>query len=339
MIAAAVETRPFGWLRDERFDLTLIVGTAALALASGMLALAHPEWFPVIFFADLWLLGYHHVIATFTRLCFDGASVREHKFFLFGLPVLVVIGVASLAFGVGAWTIATLYFYWQAWHYARQSWGVSRAYARKAGAGPQPDGREQLVFYLMPIAGVLWRSAQGPETFLGMPFIALPVPQWLAAAALAAAALGLAWQGANRFARWRRGELPAAESLYLFSHHLMFFAGYVLIPDITFGWLAINVWHNAQYLLFVRLFNEKKFSKGEHPGARVLAWMSQPRNLAWYFVITLAISTAVYAAIGQAIAFAAVVPGALVYMAINFHHYVVDAYIWKARTFKKANAA
>lgn len=89
---AVSQPLPAGWLRSAGFDHFFITGIAAFALLSAAVVVARPELFQLILFADLWLLGYHHVIATFTRLAFDRESLREHRFFVFYLP-FIVIGV------------------------------------------------------------------------------------------------------------------------------------------------------------------------------------------------------------------------------------------------------
>ncbi len=57
-------TRRVGWLRGPAFDLSFIAGTTAIAVASGALVVMDPRLFVPILLLDLWLLGYHHVIAT-----------------------------------------------------------------------------------------------------------------------------------------------------------------------------------------------------------------------------------------------------------------------------------
>ena len=79
-IATSPDTTAPGWLRSRSFDLTFIVGVAALAIASGWLVVNDPRLFAPILLLDLWLLGYHHVIATYTRLCFDRASFKRTSF-------------------------------------------------------------------------------------------------------------------------------------------------------------------------------------------------------------------------------------------------------------------
>jgi hypothetical protein len=95
------------------------------------------------------------------------------------------------------------------------------------------------------------------------------------------------------------------------------------------GWLVLNVWHNAQYLLFVWMFNANRFKDGVDPEDRLLSTISEEQRTLLYTGVCLAISTALYLAIGHV---AAVLPVALVtYQAINFHRYVVDGVIWKVR--------
>lgn len=330
-LAAAERTgAPAGWLRGREFDLVFILGIATLAGAVGALAAANQQLFVVFLLGDLWLLGYHHVVATFTRLCFDRASRREYRFILFVLPALVAAGVAAAAFGIGAWTLPTVYFYWQWFHYTRQSWGVSQAYRRKAGGIPDEDPiATKLVVYLVPLFGVLYRSAQAPGTFLGLELRMLPVPHLLADVAGVLALAAVTWWAALRFQAWRRGQLPLAHTLYMASHIAIFAAGYVLIADISVGWLVVNIWHNAQYVLFVWLYNNHRFRAGIEPEARFLSTLSQSRNVWLYFAVCVGISTAVY--LGLQTVFAALPVLMATYQVINFHHYIADGVIWKMR--------
>src|SRR5688500_14132536 len=171
-VSHAVQTVPapalnWAWLRGPMFDWTLILGTALIAIVSGFAVAADPNLFAPILALDLWLLGYHHVVATFTRLAFDAKSFAEHKFLVTWLPLIVLAGVLLLAVTVGTWAIATLYLYWQWFHYARQSYGVSQAFRRKAGVPIEDGWTFQVMFYLVPVWGILHRSAQDPDRFLG----------------------------------------------------------------------------------------------------------------------------------------------------------------------------
>lgn len=335
-LAVSHEGRSAGWLRSSGFDSTFIIGIAVLAIASGLVVLQNPKMFPLILFLDLWVLGYHHVISTYTRLAFDAESRKANQFFLYGLPPIVLVATVALALGVGLWTIGTIYLYWQWFHYTRQSWGVSQAYRRKSGGlVNENETLTKWAFYSLPAWGIAYRSFQDPGVFLGLELRVIPVPEFVvyATAALAIVTVG-AWFWLRLMA-FMRGEGPIAHTLYMLSHFVVFGTGYLLIEDITYGWLVINIWHNAQYVLFVWLFNTNKFKDGETAKARLLSKLSQPQNRVWYFGFCIALSTVIYVSISVSLsaAFAEIaVPMALViYSAINFHHYIVDSYIWKMR--------
>jgi hypothetical protein len=336
MLTAAIPLRVQpAWLRSRRFDLGLILGVAALALTAGLTAVRSPHWLELIVTLDLWLLGYHHVISTFTRLCFDRASLRQHWFLVFGLPPLVLAAVVSLVLGVGTWLVVTIYFYWQWFHYARQSYGISRAYRHAAGGRlPESEWLSAAVIYLPATWGILSRSAQNASSFLSLPLYRIPVPGLLVdIAAVASIAVIGAWLW-MRLAAARRTALPVAHTLYVLSHVGIFYVGYIAIEDVTIGWLVANIWHNAQYILFVWLFNNRRFEDRRQPQAWLLSLISQRRNIFLYVGVCLVISSLVYSVIVSALPYIqlpALAAAAIVYQTINFHHYIVDAVIWRRR--------
>jgi hypothetical protein len=338
-IALQATVPPAGWLRSRSFDLWFILGIAAVALLSGAVVVARPSLFGLVLFLDLWLLGYHHVVATYTRLCFDRDSFITHRFLVVWLPPLVLATTVLLAVGIGPWVLATVYLYWQWFHYTRQSWGISQGYRRKSG-GLVTEGERlsMLTFYLPPLWGILHRSHQAPAEFLGLELRTLPVPSLLVDIVGTAALTMLAWWIAGRLVAWWRGQLPWAHTLFVLSHLAVFYVGYLGIDSINHGWLVLNIWHNAQYVIFVWLFNTNRFKNGVDPKARFLSRISQPDRKIIYFVTCFAISTLLYLTIWIGIETfqshfeAVLLPLALiVYQTINFHHYIVDALIWKLR--------
>jgi hypothetical protein len=110
---------------------------------------------------------------------------------------------------------------------------------------------------------------------------------------------------------------------------------YVAIDDITTGWLVINVWHNAQYIAFVWLFNSNQFRGGVNQQQLALSWLSQERRWPIYLLACLALTGVVYSSInasnGYFANFTLVPLVVVVYQGLNFHHYIVDSIIWKLR--------
>jgi hypothetical protein len=329
------------WLKDPAADWSLILGAVLLALIAGGLAIWDPALLPILVVMDVWLLGYHHVIATFTKLAGTPEDRRRNRFLIFGLPWIVLAGTIAAAAGAGIWLVATVYFFWQWFHYTRQSWGIAQAYRRRAGGMAwDPPWLAELTLWSVAIWGLLGRCAQQPELFLGFAIWMPPVPASLVAGAGAlTVALLLVWLF-QRAAAFARGELALGHTAYLLSHFLVFAGGYLLIPDIDAGWLSVNVWHNAQYIAFVWIHNRARFGAGVRRDAWVLSTLSQPGRLraALYFCCGALVTLVVYRLIelGANAAAAPLKMAALsltivAVMTFNFHHYVVDALIWKQR--------
>lgn len=319
-----------GWLLNRSFDLNFIVAIAAIAILSGVAVVLEPRLLAPIIFIDIWVLGYHHVISTYTRLCFDRESFGANRFYFVWLPILVAAGVALLAFGTGIWALTTLYFYWQWFHYARQSWGVTQAYRRKSfGSARENETLSQLVFYLVPLWGILHRSHQDPGTFLGLELKMLPVSQVAVDVVGMAALAGIFWWLWTRLRMARAGVLPVSHTLYVVSHHAVFYVAYVLIENVDAGWLVVNIWHNAQYIVFVWMFNNYRYRDGIDPKAKFLSTISQTGNWGRYVFVCLALSTLVYLGIMGVVGLLPAL--GIVYMVVVFHHYIVDGLIWKVR--------
>lgn len=312
-----------------------MVACAAIALASGFAVTVQPALFGPILFADFWLLGYHHVVSTFTRLTFDAQSFQQHRSLVIWLPLFVVALVVALATTLGLWSLSTLYLYWQWFHYTRQSYGISQAYRGKAKGAVTEDGTMfKMMFYAVPIWGILHRSAQSPDQFLKLPIKVLPVPPLVADAVGIIALLLMAyWLVLKGIAAWQH-RLPVAHTMYMLSHYTIFLVGYIVIDNINYGWLVLNIWHNGQYLLFVWLFNNNRFKDSVDPEHWFLSTLCLRKNIAGYFLSCLALSTTLYLTLNTVIAAftTAMLPVMVAaYQVINFHHYIVDAVIWKRR--------
>lgn len=331
------------WLYGPRFDLCLILGVLVLALVLGGVASITPVLFGWVLFFDLWLLAYPHVASTYTRVAFDRHSARKHWFLLTGLPPLVLLGTGAAAFMGGVLVLNTIYFYWQSWHYTRQSYGIARAY-RRAGGG-EPGGRDWLgdgILFGFPLWGVLQRASEQSPTFYETPLWSPQVPHALVFVVGLLALLTLAaWT--LRQLRVRLGPLdlghhfgpPAStgHALFVLSHIIITAVSYLLIADITRGWLFINIWHNAQYLLFVWAINARRFRDGPDPTRPFLSRLCQPSQALRYALVCAALGIGFYWTLGELTGRGAwqVLPLVLVcHQAVNFHHYLVDAVIWRS---------
>jgi hypothetical protein len=323
-------------IKSEAFDLGLLILPLATGLAAAAAVLSTPKLFTVLLVADLWLLGYHHVVATYTRLAFTADTLRRNRFLAFDLLLLMTAATLALAFTAGAWVVASAFLYLQWFHYMRQGYGLSRMYFRATPDGQVAGSRDlatDLVVYLVPIYAIAARSATIGPMFLDLPVKALVLPgEVVTVLGLAATAAGAMWAVRSAVA-FTRGTLDPLYAGFVLSHVAIFLVAYVAIEDANTGWLAINVWHNFQYVLVVWMMNTKKYAGGVDPAARFLSRISQPGRIVSYFLSCLAISTLIYLVLGRMVEAMgggiAITVG--IYMGINFHHYVVDALIWKRR--------
>lgn len=317
-----------------------IVGIPAIAIASGLLVVYDNDLFLPILVADLWILGYHHVVATYTRLTFDKQSFLENKGLVLYLPPVVALAVVLTAMLGGPWVITTIYLYWQWYHYTRQSEGISKAYAGKSGnkhLAQSPILR--LAFYSVPITGILAISHRSPGQFLYFPLKTFPIPELAVNIAIAATVVLLAIWLSEQVKAYQRKEFSAPYFTYVVSHFTVYFFAYIYHQNLDYGWLTINIWHNAQYILFVWLYNNRRFEGRANDAQKFLSTISQNGRFVLYFVTCFTISTLMYflitaflsPVVSAAFTLTATMAGLIIYQTINFHHYIVDSLIWKLR--------
>lgn len=334
-----------GYLHSATFDHIFIFGILALAMTSGLAVVAQPDLFPVVLFLDLWLLGYHHVISTYTKLLGTREDRAENKFLIYKLPFIVLALVSAGALAVGSWLIFSIYFFWQWYHYTRQSYGVSAFYRRKAdSSSATPPLLDLAAIWAIPTWGLLYRCSQQWDTFLYSSFWTPNIPSALVdAVGIVAVLIVSAWLIA-KIIDFANGRLSYGQFAFLISHHTAFYFGYVHIENIDHGWLVANIWHNSQYILFVWLYNQNKFSRPQNQAlSPTLYWLSQssPVRIFCYFSMCFIATSLFYYLVDNVAAITEVLTKEhlgmatattlIAYQTINFHHYVVDSKIWKAR--------
>lgn len=331
------EANLYSGLRNPVFDRWLIAGVPVVALTSLAITLLWPSTLYLVLTIDLWLLGYHHVIATYTRIGFDRESLSKHWKLLVLLPVAVAAAVYLVGIAGGPGVLTTIYFYWLWFHYVRQAEGVSKAYAARSGSRQIADiALHRASFYAMPTAALLQVASFSNGNLLGIEIQMLTIPSqamiliWFVVATLAIASLY------QLHAMVKRKQLSTRYLMFVYSHYGMFIATYGLVNDLTTAWLGLNVWHNLQYLTFVWLSHQRRFHGKIDPKALVLSTIAKPGNLVIYVSACLAITFVFYMGalnfltpIGATLGTTSVLTAVMLYQTINFHHYVVDAVIWR----------
>src|SRR5207302_639654 len=119
------------------------------------------------------------------------------------LPPIILGAIALLAATVGTWPLVTTYLYWQWFHFTRQSYGVSRAYVRRAGVALADEKLTHWLVYLVPIWGIVYRSYEAPAMYLGSELRVIPIPFGVVAVlgTVTAALLFRVFRAINNFLR------------------------------------------------------------------------------------------------------------------------------------------
>ena len=251
-------------IKSEAFDLSLLILPLATGLAAAAAVLSTPKLFAVL------LRGRPLAARLSPRRChvyeagLHGRALRRNRFLAFDLLLLMTVVTLGLAFTAGAWVVATAFLYLQWFHYMRQGYGLSRMYFRATPEGQVAGSRDittDLVIYLVPIYAIAARSATMGQTFLDLPVKVLVLPsEAITALGFAAAVAGVMWAVRSTVA-FTRGTLDPLYAGFVLSHIAIFLVAYVAIEDANTGWLAINVWHNFQYVLVVWMMNTKKYAE------------------------------------------------------------------------------
>ncbi|MEO8021391.1 hypothetical protein [Polaromonas sp.] len=329
------------FLHGPWFDRLFLFGTVGLALTLGALATMSPAMFTAVVLVDIWLFASPHVIATYTRMAFDKVHIKKHWFLIFCLPpiVLVLVTMVALAYELGG--LFTLYFIAQTYHVTRQSFGISRAFRRADPQAVGPDRLSESLIYLFPFWGLLHRCATAPDFFYGYPIHLPTVSPEVSDTAGIAAMLVCAWWAYRQIRQAMTGRLNAGHCLFVASHLLVTAVAYLWVPDITSGWLVVNIWHNLQYLLFVWLQNIRRDTQLsstsdkrsiDTPGLQSL--MTPLKNAGKYLAACLILGAVLYEALsvaGQQLIWLGLPTVFILHFTFNFHHYLVDGVIWKKR--------
>lgn len=245
-----------------------------------------PNYLYLIFFINIWFLSLPHTFSTFARSDlgskkFFGLALFLGGIFLFLIYVLSLVKGMVFLFGC--------YFIWQHYHYTKQNFGLAR---KDDSTAPKWF---DLFFYLSTSFIILLTLlGSGPLNFFGH---ALTNPlTFLIPKKVAILSVILLWLP---YLFLRVGAIRA------FEHGFIFMFSYIYLENFVLGWLCLNVFHNFQYLSFM-----KKVEKN-------LSFLILP------IVLTLTFYLFQLFVKGEFII--------LLMLALNFTHYTFDGLIWQRK--------
>jgi len=229
-------------------------------------------------------------------------------------------------------------FYWASWHFVAQSWGILRIYQRKHRVVGTLDAKlERALLFGPAFFCMLRRLHTGLWTLFEVEVFHVVPPAWIVNVFGALLVLVALLYGARRLVA--SGQRPWSETVrpvYLVFNFVGFAMPFLVIQDGTSAFAAAALWHAAQYMAIVWLYNRRRYAGGIDPGARVVSWASQPGRAPAYVAILAAGAAGVYS-VAFLIASVAKIPFqslALVFWTgLTLAHYYVDGVIWKTRRY------
>lgn len=312
--------------------ITLVVCVFPSALAAGYMALNTDAVANLTFLPYLILLSNSaHFSASTVRLYTKQGAYQSLPFLTMGFPLLAIAIVTfciCLADRLGP-HLQALYLTWSPFHYAAQAYGLAVMYCYRSGCLLTRTDKKMLWWVAMLPFFSTFVSGQGvglgwllPDVFVSS------VPEVSEVRTIGGNVLaGLAVvTPLLLFVKvWfsRSGTMPLISLLAVVTNGIWFI---VLGPLDAFVWATI--FHGVQYLAIVVIFHVKD-------------QMSRPQNrhgtlyhVACFYSLCLLLGYCLFHIVPQAYLFAGfgqVESMLLVTAAINIHHFVVDAYIWRLK--------
>ena len=321
--------RPFV---GRSFDLLVIGGGLSLAVVAWLaVSPTAPGW--LLADGRIWIVvllcNSAHFAASTVRLYSKPGAFREMPFLTMGLPLatLAVLTLAATYPGALGRHFEALYFTWSPYHYAAQAYGLALMYCYRSGSVIDVYWKRWLRLACVApflFAFVNSRGA-GLEWFVPAGVLANPLLNQARGMLLAAFGLASFLMPVLLFLRFQfaaERPMPVISFVVMIANGVWWIA---LTYVDAFVWAT--VFHSIQYLAIATIFQVKD----EQRRAPGLPWW---RPAARYYALCLGLGYLLF----QVWPHAFVAAGfgyaqslLLVVAAINIHHFVVDAYIWRLR--------
>jgi hypothetical protein len=311
----------------------LVIG-GGLSLAVTVLVVLYPRRSSIIEWGELpyfiLLSNSAHFAASTVRLYTKPGTYQALPLLTSVFPLVAMALLTACMFFAGSIGphLQALYVTWSPFHYAAQAYGLAVVYAYRSGCQVGPlDKRllwwtSMLPFFYTLLgargAGLRWALPEEVLAFSPVDAVLRTVVLVLPYVAFAAVPLLFVrvWRSAS-------APLPLISVLVLVTNGIWWF---VLTAMDAFVWATI--FHGLQYLAIVTVFHLK--DQMARPDNR----HGQAYHVAWFYGACVLLGYGLFSCLPWAYVsagFGMVESITLVVAAINIHHFIVDAYIWRLR--------
>jgi hypothetical protein len=317
-------------------DFFFIGGSSFLLFAALLLFNTNTRTQEIITFAVFlsWLINWPHFSMSTYRLYQSQSNIKQYPITSYVIPFVVIGGVAlSFSFpDLVAPYFVKLVMLWSPYHFSGQTIGITFIYAMRSGIKLSGKERKIITSFVM---GTYFLSTIRAETsregynFYGVHYPSMQIPQWIAniaeyamwAAIIAFIAMIIYWSYRNRKMLPLIVVLPAATQY-------LWFVQSVYMPSFQ---EFVPMLHSLQYILIawgIQL-SEKMEVRHIEPSKKYVA----TETTRW-FVINFIGGIALFYMlpnVGVALGYTSLFSIAIIYAAIQIHHFFVDGVIWKLK--------
>lgn len=273
-----------------------------------------------------------HLMSTYFRTYTEKAELERYKAYTIYLPVLLVLGIALFIhyFGVNfLWVLGSIYFYWQWWHHARQSFGLGRKYQRSNEYEISDSDKRvnDLAIWAVAILGIVLKSNAAGDHYETIPIKAIHLPLFVTYSLIALAGVYIFFFiGRQLYLASSKQTIQAQFLTHWLIQSFVFICFFGLLPT-DIGIIAASFWHCTQYISYVHEHQEKKVSNNilQHPFFQNL--FSRDNWLVYLGVLI----TVSFVLPALRLGFQALQLNSLALafsIAVTFHHYILDGVIW-----------
>jgi hypothetical protein len=312
------------------FDYLVIAGGLSLAFAAGMATLSVDVTLRGALTTLFIVANGAHFAASTMRLYTRPGVTQTHPTLSLVAPVIALVAVTAvivLPEPLGLLFVST-YLVWSPYHYAGQAYGLAVMYGYRAGTPLRHEDKRAIrLACLLPFLWTLLQPEGGLAAVLRAGHVSAPAPFHDirgAASHLLASMTLFAPIGLVLWLRARRGLVLPVISVVVIGSNAIWWTFFNILD--AFMW--VTVFHALQYLGIVTIFHVKdrvRTAGNRHGRAWHAATFYGACVVLGYVLFE--VWPSAYAWAGYDLKRSAL----MVTAAINIHHFVVDACIWRLR--------